>query len=210
MNTDPVAACSAAGKAAQERYAAKDVAGMLVVAEAGIAEALRAADANADLAPELRRAAKKLAYNVAAKGGPGWGDEGIVIDAEIVARGLSLAEQSRALVLKLDLGDRERGTADWLVGALEMAAARTEAAINAFDEACAAFRAARAEAQVLMAEGYRALARKLAAPEDEAAADDFAAACRRLAELGSKEAGFFRHQLLTADEILAARLRKPS
>jgi hypothetical protein len=201
MGEDPVAVCNAANAAAKERYAGKDVAGMLAVAEAGFARATADAAAHPDLAPAVRRAAKVLAYNAAANCWPGWGDEGIAIDAASLARGLALAERSRALVVELGLGEQETGRADWLLGALRMAAGQHAAALYAFAQARAAFQAGNVPTQALMAEGYHALARKCAAPQDRAAAAEFAACCARLAEAGGKEAGFFHRQLLTADRI---------
>jgi hypothetical protein len=94
MTEDPVAICKAAGAAAKERYAGKDVAGMLALAEAGFARALADAAAHPDRASELRRAAKALAYNAAANCWPGWGDEGIEIDAESLARGVPGEQRS--------------------------------------------------------------------------------------------------------------------
>jgi len=204
MGQDPVAICKAANAAAKERYAEKDVAGMMVVAEAGFARALADAAAHPDLAIELKRAAKVLTYNAAANCWPGWDDPGIEISAETLAHGLVLAERSRALVAELGLDAREAATANWLVGALQMAGGRHAEAIAAFAEARAAFEANGASTSVLMAEGYRALARKLASPEDPAAAAEFEECCARLAATDSKEATFFRQQLLTADRIFAA------
>src|SRR6185369_15902652 len=201
MSQDPVAICKAADAAAKERYAGKDVAGMLVVAEAGFARALADAAAQPDLASELKRAAKVLAYNAAANCWPGWGDAGIEIDADDLARGLVLAERSRALVAELGLDGVEAGTSDWLIGALLMAAGQHAAAIAAFVQARATFQAKGAAPSALMAEGYRALTQKLAAPQDRAAAAEFAHCCVRLAAMDSKEAAFFRQQLLTAERI---------
>jgi hypothetical protein len=201
MTEDPVAICKAAGAAAKERYAGKDVAGMLAVAEAGFARALADAAAHPDRAAELRRAAKALAYNAAANCWPGWGDEGIEIDAESLARGIALAEGSRALVVELGADAQETGRADWLLGALWMAAGQNAAALDAFAQARAAFQASNVPTQALMAEGYHALARKRADPQDRAVSAEFADCCARLAETGSKEATFFRQQLLTAARI---------
>jgi hypothetical protein len=151
----------------------------------------------------LKQRAKAIAYNAAANCWPGWGDEGVIIEKQHVAAGLELARRSRALVEELDLGKREIGTGHWLVGALELASARSSDAAASFALAEEEFAAHGDEAQMRMAQGYAALVQKMSSPAEEA---DL-----RLAQIldelradGSKEALFFAEQITRAEPLLAA------
>jgi hypothetical protein len=70
----------------------KDVLSMLALGRLGIdyqlRQAERVAEDDAALALRLRTAAKTLAFNVAANCWPGWGDDGVVIEAAHIEEGL--------------------------------------------------------------------------------------------------------------------------
>ena len=179
----------------------KDVSSMVALANAGTQFALlrSATSDNSDDAEKLRTSAKILAFNTAANCWPGWGDAGIDINKDHLRAGLKLAVLSRDLVLELNLGHKQRGTAHWLIGALELA-------MGQCSEALAAFQHAKGEVPklvairilVLMAEGYAALALK-AQPESRLAGDhELARILLLLDNRGTKDAKFFANQLITA------------
>ena len=103
--------------------------------------------------------AKKAGACAAADSWPGWGDEGIVITQLHIANGLELAQRSLELVEHLKLGHRQVGTSQWLVGALHLAAGRSDEAIAAPTRARDAYGAGGERASELLALGYLALAR---------------------------------------------------
>jgi hypothetical protein len=189
----------------------KDVPGMLALGRAGVDYQLRQAERvaadDAALSVRLRTAAKTLAFNVAANCWPGWGDDGIVIEAADIEEGLQLAKRSLGLVQELALGQHQLGNASWLVGALDLAADRTEAAIASFDSARACFLSGGAQLEVLLGDGYRAIA--LSATADGEGADvRLDQVIGRLQQNGSEKAKFFIGQLRTAARILRDRRRR--
>src|SRR5260221_12589464 len=77
-------------------------------------------------------AVKRFLFNAAADCWPGWSEESAKMsDAELEAA-LSLARRSADLVDQLALGPMETGTAQWLIGAFELALQRTDAALGSF------------------------------------------------------------------------------
>lgn len=184
-----------------------DVANMVVAGQAGVAYCLRRATDAPDeaTARELKRLGKAIAYNSAANCWPGWGDPGITVEAAHVSAGLALAVESRDLVLALDLGPVELGTADWLVGALEFAAGRADAARQAFEQAERLFAEADRTRQALMARGYAGLARKVDPQLHAEGERMLGEAVTQLKADGSKEALFFVDQLATAERLLISR-----
>lgn len=186
----------------------KDVRSMLAVGRAGIDFQLRQAERVAADDPALaiarRTAARTLAFNVAANCWPGWGDDGVVIAAADIEEGLQLANLSLQLAQELALGQRPRGTASWLVGALDLAAGRTDAAMASFDRARAFYESAGEQAQVLLVDGYRAIALSATAVGEgpDVRLDDVVG---RLQQDGTQQAKFFADQLRTAARILRDR-----
>jgi len=209
-HADPGAMGAALGSAVKTIYREHhDVTSMIVAGNIGLAYCVRnaALAADDDAARQLRTIGRTIAFNAAANCWPGWGDAGIVIEDAHILAGLKLAEESRALVQELGLGARAQGTAQWLVGALELAAGRLAAARAAFAQAEQVFLAAdagasQAPAHALMARGYMALAQK-ADPQSRAeGAATLSEILARLRAEGSKDAIFFADQLATADRIL--------
>jgi hypothetical protein len=183
----------------------RDVASMLALAEAACRFCLReATEADETVATRLKQNAKTIAYNAAANCWPGWGDEGVVISVEHVQAGLKLAQLSRSLVQELDLGDKALGTAHWLIGALELASGRLLDAVASFSRAEEAFHADGDTACVLMAQGYGALAQRVAPRPDAGQEVKLKRVLDQLRAEGSKQASFFAEQIARAGPLLAA------
>ena len=183
----------------------RDVAAMIALADAACRFCLRdAAQAVGADAMRLKQSAKTIAYNAAANCWPGWGDEGVVISAEHVHAGQKLAQLSRSLVQELDLGNKALGTAHWLIGALELASGQLCDAATSLSRAEEAFHAHGDNACVLMAQGYRVLARQMDQRADAESEARLAHILDQLRDDGSKEASFFAEQIVRARPLLAA------
>jgi hypothetical protein len=183
----------------------RNVTQMLAVAKAGIAYCLGAAERAAAKDPAaaamLKTKAKVIAYNAAANSWPGWGDEGIVIAPSHIADASDLAQRSLELVEDLKLGHRQVGTSQWLVGALHLAAGRSDDAIVALTRARDAYGAGGERTSELLALGYLALARRRQdTPERHRA--ELEEICLQLQQDGSPQAMAFVNQLRTAADRL--------
>jgi hypothetical protein len=209
-NADPQMGAARIAALAKQLYRDKNVSAMIAVGEAGMRFCLDAARRATDpaVALALKTRARGLAYNIAANCWPGWGDDGIVIEAAHLRSGLALARLSRDLVQELGLGERATGTAHWLIGALHLAAGRSGDALSDFQRAEEAYRADDDRSYRLMALGYAALARKAAPSSHAAGVQDLAEALRQLREHGSTAAIFFADQIDTADWVLSQRSAK--
>lgn len=202
--SSPVEAASGFVRLGKEYYKKqRNIGGVIAIGEAGTAFCIKSADAAPDIetATSLRTFAKTTAYNAAANCWPGWGDEGVEIEAAHVEAGLRLAVLARDLVRELKLGAKETGTSHWLVGALELAAGRLEEATLDFERSEKAYELGGHSAQQLMARGYSALACKKNPASSALGAKALADVMKALREDGSKEAFFFADQLATADKI---------
>jgi hypothetical protein len=182
----------------------KDVTRMIAIGEAGVTFCLQEARSAADAATatKLKTRAKNIAYNTAANCWPGWGDDGIRIDDSHLLSGLRLAGICRDLVDELQLGQRALGGADWLSGALKLAAGHPGEALSDFEQARRAFECGGEAAYELMARGYIALARKADPATAPVGAHEFPAALQALRNEGSKDAIFFAEQLVVAERTL--------
>jgi hypothetical protein len=198
------AAFSALGKALYRDR--KDVTAMVVVGEAGVTFCLQEARSAMDAATAatLMKRARDIAFNTAANCWPGWGDDGIRIEPGHLQAGLRLAGICRDLVDELRLGQKALGKADWLIGALRLAAGRPNEALPDFEHARRAFELGGDASAELMARGYAALAQKADAVSAPVGARNFAAALQALREEGSKDSIFYAEQLITAERILLA------
>ena len=185
----------------------KDVTSMVAVGKAAIRYHLRQSELERDVAAalKLKTAAKRLAYNVAANCWPGWGDEGVVIEAAHIDAGLELAMLSLRLVEELGLGPQKLGNARWLVGALQLAAGRLDASLLSFGQARDASASIGETTSVLLADGYRAIAHRQAADRADRSAQELDDVIDRLMADGSKQARAFADQLRTASRILDDR-----
>jgi hypothetical protein len=198
------AAFSAFGKALY--HDRKDVTAMVAVGEAGVTFCLQEAGSAVDAATAaaLKKHARDIAFNTAANCWPGWGDDGIRIDKGHLQSGLALARTCRDLVDQLQLGHRALGGADWLIGALRLAAGRSREALEDFERARRVFETGGDAAYELMARGYIALARKADPASAPVGAHDFSAALQELRNEGSKDSIFFAEQLVVAERTLLA------
>jgi hypothetical protein len=195
---DPGAQAKAFAGLARHLYRQrKDVGGMILAAEAGIGAALAAAQASAEpkAALALRTAAKTLAFNAGANCWPGWDDKGVAINRLQALAGLSLAETCLRLVSENGFGPMQEANGHWLVGALRLALGEPAAAEAEFKLAAAAFTEAGDAPAALMAQAYLALAQSSLAA--------LAESLGRLTLDGSKDALFYRDQLVTAQMALA-------
>ena len=179
----------------------KNVTQMLAVAKAGIAYCLSAAERAGATDPvaaaTLKTKAKAIAYNAAANSWPGWGDDA----PSHIADASDLAQRSLELVEDLKLGHRQVGTSQWLVGALHLAAGRSDDAIVALTRARDAYGAGGERASELLALGYLALAcSRQDTPERHRA--ELEEICLQLQQDGSPQAMAFVKQLRTADRLL--------
>src|SRR5260370_32980694 len=185
----------------------RDVTNMAAVGKAAVRYHLRQSELECDVAAtvKLKTAAKRLAYNVAANCWPGWGDEGVVIEASHIDAGLELAMLSLRLVEELGLGPRQLGTARWLVGALQLAAGRTDASSSSFEQARDAYASIGETTSVLLVDGYRAIAHRQALDRADRSARELDELIDRLMADGSKPARGFADQLRTAARIFDHR-----
>jgi hypothetical protein len=185
----------------------KDVTNMIAVGKAAVGYHLRQSELECDVAAavKFKTAAKTLAYNVAANCWPGWGDEGVVIEAAHIDAGFELAIRALELVEELGLGPRQLGTARWLVGAFQLAAGRLDASLSSFGQARDAYASIRETTSVLLVDGYRAIAHRQAPDRADHGVRELDEAIDRLMADGSKQARAFADQLRTAARILDDR-----
>jgi hypothetical protein len=148
-------------------------------------------------------AAKRLLFNAAADCWPGWAvDSPRGSEADLLGA-LELARRSGQLVEQLALGATQEATAIWLEGAFELALGRADAALASFGRAEQRYRDVPAPAQILLMQGYAAIACAAGAaspPEGVEALDRILAA---LAEDDLEDGPEFRDQLLVAHRIFA-------
>jgi hypothetical protein len=163
----------------------------------------RVSEARSEIAGEEREAliaVKRFLFNAAADCWPGWSvDSAKGSDAELEAA-LSLACRSANLVDRLALGPLEEGTAQWLIGAFELALRRTDAALASFLRAQALYERAVAPGLALLARGYGAIGHEAAGrtpPEGAGLAETLAA----IASLDLEHGNEFSDQLRTAHRI---------
>ena len=190
----------------------KDVTNMAAVGKAAVSYHLRQSELERDVAAavKLKTAAKRMAYNVAANCWPGWGDEGVVIEAAHIDVGLELAMLSLRLVEELGQGPRQLGTAHWLVGAFQLVAGRLDASLSSFGQARDAYASIGETTSVLLVDGYRAIAHRQAPDRADHGALELDEAIDRLMTDGSKQARAFADQLRTAARVLDDRRQSQS
>ena len=170
----------------------------------GLGHRCAVASPDSESARRYKARARAIAYNAGANCWPGWGDP-VEISSSDIAEGLKLAERSYEIVEELGLGDKEFGSALWLVGALQMAAGQLSAATAQFLRAEEAFHAAQLPVCAAMAQGYAALANKISPESHLRGTESLAAIIQSLRAIESREAHFFADQLVTADRIFSSR-----
>jgi hypothetical protein len=184
----------------------KNLRAMTAIALEAIRFGLRCADVagDAESARGYKSRVRAIAYNAGANCWPGWGDPVEITGAD-VARGFKLAERNAQLVKELELGGKELGGSFWLLGALQMAAARASPAIAHFLAAQKAFHDAGLPIYEEMARGYAALAVKTQPGTHSGDARSLTTILESLRAMESREAQFFAEQLVTADRIFSSR-----
>jgi hypothetical protein len=206
---DAEVAASAVSAAVISLYRSqRDVANMVLAALSGSAWCLGQASlqSDAEVATRLKGRARAITFNAAANCWPGWDDEGVTIEDWHIAAGLSLAGLCLMLSRDLGLGAKAEGTAQWLVGALELALGDVASARATFAEAEQSNAALGDEApQRLMAQGYHALADKCAAPDSHECARALQQALERLRAAGPEHGQFFADQIETAQRVFERR-----
>jgi hypothetical protein len=184
----------------------RDIQNMVVLAHVGASWCLGQAHLQSDqaLATSLKRRAHAMCFNAAANCWPGWGDEGVILRPNDVAAGRVLAGLCLALAQDLAIGAKAEGKAHWLVGALELALGNFSAARAAFSTAEQSFASLPdGSEQILMVQGYDALAQKLETPRSGEGERALAARLDALKALGTEDGVFFAAQIARADEVLA-------
>ncbi|MEZ6066016.1 MAG: hypothetical protein R3B90_09975 [Planctomycetaceae bacterium] len=201
-----VAACELYHQALKTLYfQRRDLRGMTAVGRAGIHFALsRAQVITSDdpaQAAELRSWAKTMAYDLSANLWPGWRDEGITLTEADLANGLEAARLNLRLAIELDKPLDRQADAHWLVGAHELAAHRSAAAIAAFTKSAELALAADQLDTALMSRGYVAIAQLQANPADQQARAVLDGEIAKLRERGTDDASFFADQLVSVGEL---------
>jgi hypothetical protein len=143
-------------------HRAKDVPLMLMIGRAGVQfslhEARRHDGSDPALARELRALAKTIAYNLAANCWPGWEEPGIVITPGELEHGHDLARLNLHLAHDLQVTPDKIAAAYWLLGAHQLAAKETAAAVDSFEQSAKLYEQAAQVDSQRMAEGYVGIA----------------------------------------------------
>lgn len=188
----------------------KDLDAVLVVGRAGIHYGLSMAQAeNARNRAELQDAARTMAYNLGSFTWPGWDEAGIVLHPHHMAAGLDAARLYLRLAGELEKPPVARSRAHWLLGAHRLSAGQYAQAIDHFRQAAAAAGEADSPAEVLLNQGYVAVARRLRHGDGDAGAQ---AELDRIREALNtlKDGPFFAEQLVTVEAALRKWRDRPS
>lgn len=180
-------------------HRAKDVPLMLMIGRAGVQyallEARRHDSSDPALARELRAGAKTMSYNLSANCWPAWQEPGIAITAGELEHGHDLARLNLHLAHELQVSADKVAAAYWLLGAHQLAAKETAAAIESFIQAAQLYeQSGKADSQH-MANGYVGIARM---QRDQSRADgqqQLDSATAALQTSGSDDAKFYAQQL---------------
>jgi hypothetical protein len=143
------------------------------------------------------RTLRKITYNCAADAYPGWALNMPPVQPADLASASILARKSLSLVQELHEDAEKHGHAVWLIGALELAQDRRQAAAESFRAAADFHAEAKAPALAALAEGYIGIA------SGEAAAFD--AAVLKIAAIGDADARELIDQLTIARQIYGPR-----
>ncbi len=202
---DPAEAAKTFNALARHAYwKQKDVPAMVALSQAGIAACLEksAQTGDSDLAASLKDSAKGIAYNLASFAWPGWGEEGITLNAEQVALGMEAAQTSLQLVAELEKGDLQMSRGHWMVGAQQIAASQYGEAKSSFAEAVKYAEAADSAADALLSQGYTQVVQLLESPGDDSAQTELDALKAEL--LKGEDGEFFIGQLDAALRVFSA------
>lgn len=180
-------------------YKQKDAPLMLMIGRAGVQycldEARRCEKDDAELAATLRGTAKAMAFNLSVNCWPAWEDEGITLTDSDVRNGYDLARLNLRLAIELKRDAAKRANAHWLLGAHQLAAQESTAAIGSFQKAAELFQQAKQPDGEQMALGYTVIA-KLTTEEEKADGErELKAAVEKLREIDTDDSRFYADQL---------------
>jgi hypothetical protein len=188
-------------------YRAKDVPLMLMIGRAGVQYALHEArrhdGSDPALARELRGLAKTMSYNLSVNCWPGWQEPGIVITPADLEHGHDLARLNLHLAHELQAPSDKVAGAYWLLGAHQMAAKETCAAIDSFQQAAQLYEQANLAESRHMASGYAGIAQMQSAETRALGEQQFASATTALNSFASDDAKFFSQQLASVAKVFA-------
>ncbi len=146
----------------------KDVPALIAIGRAGVQFGLQQAAAARipTEATEFKGIAKSIAYDLASDLWPGWDEPGIALDATAVALGLDAARVNLRLARELQRAALPMSRAWWLLGAQLLANHQPDDATAAFEQAAQLARAAEADSEALLSDGYGALVRVLGGADE--------------------------------------------
>ena len=196
-------ACAVYDQAVRELYwLEKGAKSLIIVGQAGIefclSESGKLQAAEREKSTQLKAAAKTIAYNVAANSWPGWGDEGVAIDAEDIASGLKAAELNLQLAIELDKPKDKVAAAYWLLAAQQMASGLYDEALESLDRSDS-FGEEGSEA-VLYNKGFRGVIHMLKGQTEEGART-FEDSLEALSKFDNDTAKWYVSHLKTVREI---------
>jgi len=180
-------------------YRAKDVPLMLMIGRAGVQyallEARRCDRVDPTQARELRAMAKGMAYNLSANCWPGWNEPGIVISPDELEHGYDLARLNLHLAHELQLPPDKLAGAYWLIGAHQLAAEDTVAALDSFEQSAKLYdEAAQVDSQQ-MALGYVGITEMQSTATHSVGQDRLNSAINALVTRDTDDSRFFAKQL---------------
>lgn len=192
--SDKIAALEGQIKAARK---AGDIAALLPLAAGAIGqlEIFAAAAASPSEQKNALSAARRIAYNSAADAFPGWEYPPPAITEPDLLAARVLATKCAELDTSIAASAKHQANASWLIGAMDLALGRRDAAITAFRKAETLF--AEAPEMALLNVGYRAIA-------GDAEAPGFEETCTTLANSGLPHAAGLRDQLVVARQVFGA------
>jgi hypothetical protein len=180
-------------------YRAKDVPLMLMIGRAGVQyallEARRCDRVDPTQARELRAMAKGMAYNLSANCWPGWNEPGIVISPDELEHGYDLARLNLHLAHELQVAPDKLAGAYWLLGAHQLAAKETAAAVDSFQQSAKLYEEAAQVDSQHMAQGYVGIAQMQSVQLQAVGQERLANAIAALAARDTEDSRLFAQQL---------------
>lgn len=185
----------------------KDLDCAVAIGRAAVQFALSAAQEVAALDPqramELRSKGKAMCYNVASFTWPGWNEAGIAPTASDVRVGIDAAKANLRLARELDKGELALARGHWMLGAQQLANGDRDEASWGFAASAQHAKAAGAESERLLAQGFCHLVELLDAPNSPDAREKLEAVKRALGPL--EHGADFVGQLETAWGVFSRR-----
>jgi hypothetical protein len=146
-------------------------------------------------------AIRRLLFNAAADCWPGWSMDSAPCSEAELESALALARRSADLAGQLNLAPRQQGTAQWLIGAFELALRSLDAAAASFSRAEVLYERAAAPSQRLLARGYGAIVREAGGRSPQAGPGSLQETLAAIAAGDFPDGAAFIAQLSTAHQI---------